>query len=442
MNDGIVQFPNRHGQQLSGRLEQTVDRAPVAYALFAHCFTCSKDLKAVGEIVKALGRAGVATLRFDFTGLGDSEGAFVDTSLSRNVEDLLDAAAFLKERYAAPRLLIGHSFGGAAVLQAAGDLPEVRAVATIAAPFDPSHVSDVVEGGRDAVMEKGEATVTIGGRSFRLRREFFDDLAETSVRERLRGLRRPLLILHSPTDNVVGIDNARLLFEAALHPKSFVSLDDADHLLTSAGDARYAGEIIAGWAARYIGRPEAPSWQQDVHDNRTVVLTERGLRTEAMTNGFGMVLDEPVSVGGTGTGPSPYDLLSTALAACTSMTLRLYADRKEWPLDAVRVDVRHKKVHVEDCENCDKPSARIDMFERQIYAFGPLDEPQRQRLLEIADRCPVHRTLTSEVRVSTTMPDASMLDRAMLDGAMPDASTTAAAVTEDNGRVGARPADR
>ena len=403
MNDTLVRFPNRHGQRLTGRLEHPVDRAPRAYALFAHCFTCSKDLKAVGEIVRALGRAGIATLRFDFTGLGDSEGDFADKTLSHNVEDLLDAAAFLAERYAAPQLLIGHSFGGAAVLQAAGDLPDIRAVATIAAPFDPGHVTHLLEGDRDAVMADGEATVTVAGRSFRLRRTFFDDLAETSVRERLRGLRRPLLVLHSPTDAIVGIENARLLFDTALHPKSFISLDGADHLLTRARDARFAGEAIASWAARYLEREEAPAWQHDIHDNRSAARTERGLRTEAMTNGFGMVLDEPVAVGGTGTAPGPYDLLATALAACTSMTLRLYADRKAWPLQAVRVDVTHRKAHVEDCATCERPSARIDVFERRVQLEGPLDATQRERLLEIADRCPVHRTLTSDTRVHTTL---------------------------------------
>ncbi len=401
-----VRFANRHGQELTGRLELPVDGTPIAYALFAHCFTCSKDLKAVREISRTLGRAGIATLRFDFTGLGASEGDFADTSLSHNVDDLVDAAAFLKEQYESPKLLIGHSFGGAAVLQAAAHLPDVRAVATIAAPYDPNHIADVLGGARDAAMASGEVDVTIAGRSFQLRREFFDDLAEAKVRETLRGLRRPLLILHSPIDSVVGIDNAGLLFTAALHPKSFVSLDDADHLLTRTSDAQYAGEVIASWSARYLGRPEKPAWQEDIHDNRTIVRTEAGLRSEAMTNGFGMVLDEPLAVGGTATGPSPYDLLATALAACTSMTLRLYADRKKWPLEAVTVEVSHKKVHVEDCTTCEQPSARIDVFERQIRVEGPLDEAQRARLVEIADRCPVHRTLTSEVRIRTILLDA------------------------------------
>lgn len=406
MSTTIVRFPNRHGQTLTGRLEQPIDGTPSAYALFAHCFTCSKDLKAIREIARTLARAGIATLRFDFTGLGDSEGDFAETTLSHNVTDLLDAAAFLEESYEAPRLLLGHSFGGAAVLQAAAGLPRVQAVATIASPFDPNHITSVLRGARETAEAQGEVIVTIAGRSFELRREFFDDLAETAVRERLRTLGRPLLILHSPADKVVGIENAQLLFEAAEHPKSFVSLGDSDHLLTREGDTRYVGELIASWAARYIGHREVPEWQQDIHDNRTVVRTEGELRTEAMTNGFGLVLDEPVAVGGTNTGPNPYDLLATALAACTSMTLRLYADRKKWPLEAIMVDVRHKKAHVEDCESCDRSPARIDVFEKQIRLEGALDGAQRERLLEIADRCPVHRTLTSEVLVRSTLLDA------------------------------------
>lgn len=407
MSSIIVRFPNRHGQTLTGRLEQPIDGAPVAYALFAHCFTCSKDLKAIREIARTLGRAGIATLRFDFTGLGESEGDFAETSLSHNVTDLIDAAAFLAERYEAPRLLLGHSFGGAAVLQAAGDLPSIEAVATIAAPFDPNHITNLLRGARETALAEGAAVVTIAGRSFELRRQFFDDLAEPAVRERLRSLNRPLLIVHSPADRVVGIENAHLLFEAADHPKSFVSLGDADHLLTRDGDTRYVGEVIATWAGRYIGRSEAPAWQDDIHDNRTVVRTEVGLRTEAMTNGFGLVLDEPAALGGTNSGPNPYDLLAAALAACTSMTLRLYCDRKGWPLEAVMVEVRHEKAHVEDCEACEQPTAHIDLFEQRIRVEGALDAAQQRRLLKIADRCPVQRTLTSEVRIRTALTDAS-----------------------------------
>ena len=404
MPDTTLTFQNRRGEQLSARLELPVDAAPAGYALFAHCFTCSKDLKAVGEIVKALGRAGIATLRFDFTGLGDSEGAFAETSLSHNVDDLLDAAEFLNQHYAPPRLLIGHSLGGAAVLQAAGQLPSVRAIATIAAPFEASHVSHLISTSeRETVYAHGEAAVTIAGRSFRLRKEFFEDLEEQSMRQHIRDLERPLLVLHSPTDNIVGIDNARLIFEAARHPKSFLSLHQADHLLSRRQDARFTGEMIASWAAPYLGRDEAPSWQADIQDNRTVVRTETGLRTEAMSNGFGLILDEPLAVGGSNTGPTPYDLLATALAACTSMTLRLYADRKRWPLEAVMVDVDHHKVHAQDTKDRAGSPNRLDLFERRIEVEGALDDEQRARLLEIADRCPVHRTLSSQARIVTRL---------------------------------------
>ena len=408
MPDTPLSFPNRRGEQLSARLALPVDGAPVAYALFAHCFTCSKDLKAVTEIVRALGRAGIATLRFDFTGLGESEGDFADTTLSHNVDDLLDATDFLERRYAAPGLLIGHSLGGAAVLQAAGRMPSVRAVATIGAPFEANHVTHLFSTSeRDEAYATGAATATIAGRTFRVRKEFFEDLEEHSMQRHIRDLGRPLLVLHSPTDNVVGVDNARLIFEAARHPKSFLSLHQADHLLSRRQDARFAGEMIASWAAAYLGRDQAPAWQADIQDNRTVVRTETGLRTEAMSNGFGLLLDEPVAVGGTNTGPTPYDLLATALAACTSMTLRLYADRKRWPLAAVMVEVDHRKVHAEDSQGSETTPARLDLFERHILVEGPLDEQQRARLLEIADRCPVHRTLWSQARIVTHLGERS-----------------------------------
>lgn len=407
MPDIPLSFDNRRGERLSARLEMPVDGAPAAYALFAHCFTCSTDLKAVDEIVRALARAGIATLRFDFTGLGESQGDLARASLAHDVDDLLDAAALLEERYAAPRLLLGHSLGGAAVIQAAGSLPGVRAVATLGAPFDIGHVTRLLStADREAVGAQDEASVTMAGCAFRLRRSFFDGLEEHAVSQRVRELGRPLLVLHSPVDNVVGIDSARLLFEAAMHPKSFVSLHQADHLLSRPADARFAGQLIAGWAAPYLGRDETPAWQADVADNRTVVRTEGGLRTEVMTNGFGLVLDEPIKAGGTNTGPNPYDLLSAALAACTSMTLRLYADRKQWPLEAVMVEVDHRKVHVDDCEDCTDKPKRLDLFERRIQVEGPLDDTQRARLLEIANRCPVHRTLTSEVRVESRLVDA------------------------------------
>lgn len=404
MKDSIVRFPSRHGHRLTGRLQIPRYGRIRAYALFAHCFTCSKDLKALGEIVAAFERAGIATLRFDFTGLGDSEGTFAETSLSHNADDLLDAAAFLEQRYTAPGLLVGHSFGGAAVLQAAPLLPTVRAVATIAAPFDPAHITHLL--GRPdpsaAGANEGDVTVTIAGRTFALGHAFFDDLAGARLRRDLRGLGRPLLVLHSPSDTIVGIENARLLFDGAMHPKSFVSLDGADHLLTRRADARFAGETIAAWAGRYLGTGDAPGRLADLPVDRIVARTTEGLRTEASVRGFPLVLDEPIEVGGTASGPSPHDLLSSALAACTSMTLRMYADRKGWPLRSVRVEVQRGTGEV-DRAGPEQPQTETVLFDRTIVMDGPLDDSQRRRLLQIADRCPVHRTLTARISVRTSL---------------------------------------
>lgn len=402
-----VTFDNGRGDLLTARLELPIDGEPLAFALFAHCFTCSKDLKAVRWIVDAMNRSGIAVLRFDFTGLGESEGDFADTDFSSNVEDLIAACGYLGRDHQAPALLVGHSLGGAAVLMAAAQLDSVTAVATIGAPSTPEHVAHLLEDDREEIEKKGEATVTIAGRSFTVRKDFLADLESANMERTLGSLGTPLLVLHSPVDDVVGIDNAREIFMAAKHPKSFVSLDSADHLLTRERDARYAGEVIAGWSRRYLSPDKEDarrkSWKDDIHDNRVMVRTEDSLRTEGMANGFGIVLDEPEEVGGTDSGPTPYDYLGAALGACTSMTLRMYADRKSWPLDAVTVEVRHGKVHAEDCKECEEKPTKLDRFERHIRLEGALDDDQRARLLQIANRCPVHRTLESDVRIETTL---------------------------------------
>jgi len=398
-----ITFPNDQEQMLTARLDLPVGGEPRAYALFAHCFTCSKDLRAVRRIGLALARAGIATLRFDFTGLGESEGSFANTNFSSNVDDLLAAARFLEQHHRPPTLLVGHSLGGAAVLQVAAKLASTAAIVTIAAPAEPAHILHLLRDSREAVEAKGEARVAIAGRRFTVKKQFFDDLKRSNMQSAIGNLQRPLLILHSPTDNTVGVENAREIFNAAIHPKSFVALDGADHLLTNPDDADFVGNMIASWSSRYLGDHPRPAWHHDLGDNRVAVRTEGALRSEVMANGFALVADEPPAVGGSDSGPTPYDYLAVALGACTGMTLRMYADRKKWPLEAVTVLLRHDKVHAEDCRSCEKASARLDRFQRQLVLEGALDDAKRRRLLEIADRCPVHRTLESEVHIETSL---------------------------------------
>lgn len=408
MNTERLTFKNIRGETLSARLESPVDHAPIAYALFAHCFTCSKNLNAAVNISRALTHAGIAVLRFDFTGLGESEGDFADTTFMSNIDDLITAADFLETEYgASPQLLVGHSLGGAAVLQAAQAIPAVRAVATIGAPSEPKHVVGLLADSTSEIEAKGCADVVLAGRRFTIKKAFLDSLEKTNMQQVIGALKRALLVLHSPIDNTVSIDNAADIFMSAKHPKSFISLDNADHLLSRDRDSEYAGSVIAQWAQKYLEAQHRPSWKDNVADNRIAVRTEAGLRTAMMANGHSLVADEPRSLGGTETGPNPYDYLAAALGACTSMTLRMYADRKKWPLEAVEVSVKHRKVHAKDSppEEGKKPR-RLDQFNREIEVFGPLDDEQKQRLLEIANRCPVHRTLEGEVEVNTALKEA------------------------------------
>lgn len=405
MPSNKIVFKNLEGHDLKARLDVPIDGEVLAYALFAHCFTCSKDLKAVQNISRTLNQEGIAVLRFDFTGLGESQGDFSDSNFSSNVSDLIQAAQFLEDNYAAPQLLIGHSLGGAAVLMAAGKLESVKAVATIGAPADPEHVTHLVAENKEDIEAQGEANVKIGGRSFKIKKQFLEDLANSSLAEHVASLKRALIIFHSPIDNTVGIENAQMLFKAAKHPKSFVSLDNADHLLSQEKDSRYVGHVISAWAASYLNFASRPSWQASIKDNRVVARTEQGFKTDILANGFAITADEPLSVGGTNLGPTPYDLLASALATCTSMTLRMYADRKKIKLDSITTEVRHAKVHQEDCETCETSSSKIDQFTRVIQLEGSLSAEQRQRMLEIADRCPVHRTLESSSKILSELTD-------------------------------------
>jgi len=401
-----VSFENPDGHRLAALLDRPVDGEPIAYALFAHCFTCSKDYKGVSRISRALARQGIAVLRFDFTGLGQSDGEFVDTTFSTNVEDLVAAAEFMTRDLAPPQLLIGHSLGGAAVLKAAQDIPSAKAVATIAAPSSPGHLVRHLGPQINEIEDQGMAEVQIGGRSIRIGRKLLEDISSASLHDAVADLGRALMVFHSPIDNVVGIDHATTIFTTAKHPKSFVSLDTADHLLTDPEDALFVGSVIAAWARRYIGAPQEEIKAPSPGDDLVVARTEpAGYRTEIIANGHALVADEPVAVGGTNTGPSPYELLSAALGACTTMTLRMYADRKQWPLEDVEARVRHAKVHCVDCGDTENKTSRIDTFSRELVLEGALDDEQKGRLLEIADRCPVHRTLHSEVRITTTLAE-------------------------------------
>jgi putative redox protein len=399
-----IEFKNTDGQVLSARLDLPVAGKPAAYALFAHCFTCSKNIKAIAHITRALNREGIAVMRFDFTGLGESEGDFADTNFSSNVEDLIDAANFLQAHYQAPDILIGHSFGGAAVLQAARHIPSSRAVVTIAAPADPRHVTETLGSATRIIQSRGEAEVSLAGRTFKLKKQFLDDLQLVNMKDVLTKLDRALLVLHSPIDETVGIDNAAQIFQAARHPKSFISLDQADHLLTDQADSLYAGAVIAAWAGKYIhvSDGDQPAGD-DARHQVTTQIGKSGYVTDIVAAGHSLVADEPPSMGGSDLGPAPYDLLMAALGTCKVMTLRMYSDRKQWPLEAVTVQLNHKKIDAAECETCDTKEGRLDQFECEIDVTGELDDQQKKRLLQIADRCPVHRTLHSEIVVRSKL---------------------------------------
>ena len=405
MQSKNITFPNAEGQSLAGILDLPAGE-PVAWALFAHCFTCSKNLKAAKHISRSLVDAGIAVLRFDFTGLGQSEGAFGETTFSTNVDDLVAAASWLADKYRSPDILVGHSLGGTAVLQASRHLPDTVAVATIGSPADPGHVTHMFADSKQTLREDGVAEVRLGGRPFLMKRAFLDDLERHDLPNSISGLRKALLVMHAPLDDVVEIDNASSLFAAAKHPKSFVSLDDADHLLTREEDSTYVGQVLAAWAGRYLrrnGSSEVPSASAGEVVARTL---KGGFATTIMAGKHALVADEPQSVGGTDTGPTPYDLLAAALAACTTMTLQMYARRKDLDLGSAAAHVTHGRVHAEDCDDCEQSDGRVHEFRRELVLNGNLSAAQRQRMLEIADRCPVHRTLHHEIKIRTLLGDA------------------------------------
>ena len=398
-----TEFPGHAGDTLAARLD--IPAGPVrAFALFAHCFTCSKDILAAKNIAVELARSGIAVMRFDFTGVGSSEGEFASTNFSSNTKDLIIAADYLRKNHQAPSILIGHSLGGAAVLAVAGDIPEVKAVATIGAPSDVEHVLHNFHAELDAIEKDGEADVSLGGRPFRIQQQFIEDARGTMLKERIGAMKTPLMVLHSPIDQTVGIDNASAIFAAAKHPKSFVSLDNADHLLTKKADATFAAHVIAGWVDRYLP-DDAAQGAQAIESVQVTETMEGKFQQTVLAGKHRLLADEPESYGGTDTGPSPYDFLSIALGACTGMTLRMYAERKGMELGRISVNVSHAKIHTADCEECDDETkasgGRIDRFERNISVEGGVATELEDKLIEIAGKCPVHRTLEASSAVAT-----------------------------------------
>jgi uncharacterized OsmC-like protein/alpha/beta superfamily hydrolase len=393
-------FPNAQGLSLSASLDLPLGINPRAYAIFAHCFTCGKNLRGERNISLALTQAGIAVLRFDFAGVGESEGEFYDTNFSTNVSDIQAAADFLAEQHEAPSLLVGHSLGGAAALLAGKSLPSVQAIATIGAPSQPAHVKHLFAAIEKRVREEGEGQILIGGKTITIRKHFLEDIEGLDLHEEIHALRKSLLVMHSPQDQIVGIDNAREIYKAAFHPKSFLTIDEADHLLLKKADALYAGQMIASWASRYVELSDPDPLETE--KQAAVRLGNIGYTTEVRAGKHSLLADEPKTVGGDDLGPTPYDLFVASLGTCTAMTMRMYAKRKGWDLREVKVHLQHSHEYKEDAENTSSAKSRIDVIDRMIEMSGDLDQAQEDRLMEIANRCPVHRTLHNEIEVRTT----------------------------------------
>jgi uncharacterized OsmC-like protein/alpha/beta superfamily hydrolase len=398
-----ITFTNQSGLQLSARLDRPLSR-PKAVALFAHCFTCSKDIFAAARVAQGLVQNDIAVLRFDFTGLGKSEGEFENTNFSSNVDDLVAAAEYLAESYEAPHLLIGHSLGGAAVIAAAKHIPSAKAIVTINAPFDPDHVKENFGLSLSEIETKGIAEVTLAGRPFTIKKQFLDDISSQNLTSDLTSLGKALLVFHGPMDQQVAIENAAAIFSAAKHPKSFLTLNDADHLLSRKEDALFIADTLSAWVKRNL--PQQSPLQTNLGDGE-ILVSENELGKFAQIISVGgqhtLLADEPKSIGGDESGPTPYGFLLAGLGACTTMTIRMYADRKKIPLSNVSVTLKHDKVHATDCESCETTSGKIDIIQRTLELTGNLTNEEREKLLEIADKCPVHRTLHSEVKVETSL---------------------------------------
>jgi putative redox protein len=401
MRSEKVNFTNAKGETLTAELELPVNQHPHTYVLFAHCFKCNKNMTAIRNISRPLTIAGFAVLRFDFTGLGEQEGDLANNNFASSIQDLEQAAHFLADNYQPAGLLIGHSLGGTAVIRLAAHLESVKAVVTIGTPFDPEHIRHLLENSIEKIEAEGADKVHIGGRKFAITKQFLEDIRDDKCIDRIKSLRKALLIMHSPQDRVVAIENAAKIYRAAMHPKSFISLDGADHLLSQKSDSLFAGDMIAAWAKKYVDQPKKEKLQ--VIKEVAVRLGAEGYTTDVMVRHHGLTADEPESVGGNDFGPSPYELVSAGLGACTAMTLHMYARRKKWDLQEVVVHLEHYKDYATDMQNVEEGKSKIDHFSRLIEVRGELDEKQQQRLLEIANKCPVHRTLHNPVEVKSEL---------------------------------------
>lgn len=403
MDPKEIIFKNRKGVNLRGYLYHPLDSQPLFFAIFAHCFTCSKNFSAISIISRALSNEGIAVLSFDFTGLKSHEGEGSDTEFTSNISDLIDAAGFLGENYESPRLLLGHSVGGTAILHAAAKIPSAAALVTIGAPADPAHIQVLSSKESKETTPEGKTPVSIGGKPFFVGKDFVEDLEKEPLKILLKRLKKSLLILHSPQDQVVDIENAQKIYEAAFHPKSFVSLDGADHLISKDSDAVYIGQLVASWSNRYV--PASPKKENETKGHPVMVRLSAGdgYTTEIKTPHHHLIGDEPIEVGGKNLGPTPYDFLMASLGSCTAMTLKMYSERKKWPLKEVTVYLNHERVHREDSEHSHKSESKVSQFTRRISLEGDLDTAQRKRLLEIANRCPVHRTLEEDILIKTEL---------------------------------------
>jgi len=399
----LIKFQNRDQLDLSGALHTPNIGEPIAYALFAHCFTCTKSINSAVAISDTLAQRGIATLRFDFTGLGGSKGVFSESNFSTNINDLVDAAKFLEAQYQAPQLLVGHSLGGTAILAASQQIESAKAVVSIGSPSNPEHILHLLAEHLNELEASGSAEVKLAGRPFEFKQDFVDDVRAHEID--YRNLRKALMVMHSPSDDTVSVDEASKIYSQAMHPKSFVSLDQADHLLSQKKDSRYAADVLACWAMRYIEpiNESVTNTTGLAHDVSASAQTKQGFLCQINASGHQFVADEPLNMGGSNLGPSPYDLLGSALAACTAMTLNMYARHKKIGLNSVNVSVDHRRIHAQDCVDCEKVDGRVDVFDRSISLSGDLSPEQKARMLQIADRCPVHKTLENEIKISTVL---------------------------------------